>query len=278
MKIDRAKIKVPSEEKIKEMDKNNHSRSSVYTEEFTGEYYNIQVEKLIPFKNQARKYFDQESIDGLAKTIEEHGIRQPLTIVPSELKEGYFEVVSGERRLRAAKSIGLKVVPCIIIHDKLKAEEIAIIENIQRKDLNPIELGYAYKNLIEMNICESTQKVADKLGIHKSAVVEALALTELDEDTQTSLIQKQIKNRALLRALCNSSVEERNGLIQDYLSVKQDKNIKIKTLKKRSLKIKSQILSVALDSSGFVVDKNRLSDLDNESKEIMKKLLLNLFD
>jgi len=129
----------------------NKTRSSIYTENFKGEFYNISVDKLIPFKNQARKIFDEKSMLNLAKTIKEHGIRQPLTVIPSDIREGCYEVISGERRLRAAKSIGMEKVPCIIIHDMLKAEEIALIENIQREDLHPVELLKAFSNLLHNN-------------------------------------------------------------------------------------------------------------------------------
>ena len=113
MKIDDAKYKTPLSQRIS---RHNTSRVSVYTEDYKGEYYNISVLKLIPFKTQARKIFDEKSLANLALTIKEHGIRQPLTIIPSESDK--YEIVSGERRYRAALIAGLKTVPCIILKDR----------------------------------------------------------------------------------------------------------------------------------------------------------------
>jgi ParB family chromosome partitioning protein len=93
---------------------------------------------LVSFKNQKRHYFDGEKLKSLAKTIKEHGIGQPLTVIQSEDKLGVFEIVSGECRFFAAKMTGLDKVPCIIIHDRNAAEEIAVIENVQRADLHPL--------------------------------------------------------------------------------------------------------------------------------------------
>ena len=121
-----------------------NSRLGIGYEEKVKEFYMINVENLIPFKNQARIYFDDKEIENLSESIKRHGIRQPLTIIPYEDNKGIFEVISGERRLKAAKIVGLNKVPCIIIHDRNIAQEIAIIENIHRQDLHPIELGLAF--------------------------------------------------------------------------------------------------------------------------------------
>ncbi|KKB96337.1 Chromosome-partitioning protein Spo0J [Candidatus Arcanobacter lacustris] len=275
MRVDKAKIRNSEESKLPKSSKS--SRGSVYTSDFRSEYYNIQVEKLIPFKNQSRKYFDQESIEGLAKTIQEHGIRQPLTVLPSGIKEGFFEVVSGERRLRAAKFAGLNVVPCIIIHDQKQAEEIAIIENIQRKDLHPIELGGAYKNLLDLSICDSAQKIADKLGVHKSAVIESLSLLDLDEGTKNRLIESQIKNRNLLRELCRvDNHNERKLLIDVYLNNKAEQGAQKKALKKVGLRTKAHILNIAFDTTGFVIEKNKINELDELKKAELRVILDNL--
>jgi ParB family chromosome partitioning protein len=273
MRVDKAKTRPHVEQDKTDSTKVKNPRNSVYTEEFRGEYYNISIDKLIPFKNQARKYFDEESIEGLASTIKEHGIRQPLTIIPSDIKEGFYEVISGERRLRAAKVLGLKTVPCIIVHDKMRAEEIAIIENIQRKDLHPVELGYAYQNLLDMQICNSTAQVAQKLGTHKSSVIEALSFTSLDDVTKELLLKHQLKNRALLRTLVKTPLEQRKTYIERYLASVDNLKLQLKS-KKRSLKTKSQILNIVYDGGDFVINKNRLQDLDAALKEKLKALVM----
>ena len=114
------------------------ARSSAYTDDFKGEYYYLRITKLIPFKYQVRLSFDKKSLRDLAKTIDEYGVRQPLTVIPSEERTGYYEIISGERRFRAAKLLNLFTLPCIIIYDKKRSKEIALIENLQRKNLHPL--------------------------------------------------------------------------------------------------------------------------------------------
>ena len=102
MQIEDAKIRVP-ESKV---GSKRRLRSSVYTDDYVGEYYNLTPDKLIPFKKQARRSFDEEALASLASTIKQHGIRQPLTVVASETEEGKYEIVSGERRYRAGVLAG----------------------------------------------------------------------------------------------------------------------------------------------------------------------------
>lgn len=200
MLMDRVKVKHSVDAKRAELTMGS-GRVSSYTDAFKGEYYNIDVNKLVPFHNQARILFDDEGIHKLADTIKGHGIRQPLTIIPSE-KVGFYEIVSGERRFRAALLLKYQRVPCIIIKDKQKAEEIAIIENIQRKDLHPVELMRAYLNLLSNKICDSYSEIAKKVGVSKSSVVDILNLRRLDVEVQKALVVNDIKNRDFLRKLC----------------------------------------------------------------------------
>ena len=275
MRVDKAKIRHPSS--FIEKEENNNTRPSVFTEKFRGEYYNIDVTKLIPFHNQARRHFDEESLNQLADTIKEHGIRQPLTVISTEESLGKYEVISGERRLRAAILAGLKVVPCIIISDRKKAEEIAIIENIQRKDLHPLELAKAYSNLLKNKICNSTMEISTKVGVHKSAVVETLALLELNPVVQEKLLISQIKGRQLLRELCKLNADEQIHHLLDYMD--RDKSVrdsKIDLKRKKSLKTRSQIINVVLYGDELIIDKNRIEALSPEHKIHLKALFDNL--
>ena len=274
MQLSGAKIRYPDPSEIKKSDKKN--RVSVYTEDYKGEFYNIPVNKLIPFKNQARVFFDDESITSLAKTIQEHGIRQPLTIIPSPQNEGLFEIVSGERRYRAAKLINLSVVPCIIIHDIQKAEEIALIENIQRKDLHPVELLKAFQNLLDTNICTSTQEIADKLGIQKSRVVEILNLRHLPEATKNMLVEKSIKSRRLLRDLLKSSAESHIVLINKYLNNQFNSPIKQNDTKQSHNHKKTNIITIVLDKANLSISKNKITKLSSEQKSQLNELLSSL--
>lgn len=270
MQINKAKIRYV-EEDAKQKSKKKNVRVSTYTEDFKGEFYNLKVEKLIPFKNQARLYFDDESLNSLAQTIKEHGIRQPLTVIPSEEKQGFYEIVSGERRFRAAKILGLKTVPCIIIHDKKKAEEIAIIENIQRKDLHPVELMKAYDNLINHEICKSISDIARRLGVARTSVIDVLNLKNLDNDLQKYLVENNIKNRDFLRELIKTAPDYRFKKAKEYLDKKM--LIQPHKAKTKTLRTKAKVLEVILEADKLQVQKNQVDKLTNQQKIELTELL-----
>lgn len=270
MKIDQAKTRLSSTQE--DNHKGTNKRVSTYTESYKGEYYNIDITKLIPFKNQSRKHFDQRSIEELASTIKLHGIRQPLTILPSEEQEGKYEIISGERRWKAAQIVGLLKVPCIIIHNKEAAEEIALIENIQREDLHPLELMQAFQNLLDKKICKTTQEIATKLGINKSAVVETLALSNLPIETQQILLKEGIKVRKILRELVKTQKSEHLKIISNYKTSIAKKN-------KREVKnSKIKVLSVYIHNGEVSFQDNKISVLSEEEKLIMKQSLKNFLE
>ncbi len=267
MRIEDAKIRVV--EKVEEKTK-NRPRISVYTEDYRGEYYNIPINKLVPFKNQARRYFDQQSLESLASTIKKHGIRQPLTVIPSENQEGNYEIVSGERRYRASLLVDLKTVPCIILHDRKKAEEIAIIENIQREDLHPVELMKAYSGLLEHGICSSMQEIADRLGVAKSSIVETINLKNLSEEAQSLLVQNKIVNRDFFRILCKENFSTQKELIDHYINTHQIKQ------KHKALNKKTRIMSLVLLNGNLSIDENKLNKLTAEQQHTVKMVLQNI--
>ena len=269
MDIKNAKIRIPQE--IPEL-KTGKLRVSAYTEDYRGEFYNISVDKLIPFKNQARRYFDQGSLKSLSDTIKEHGVRQPLTVVSADNADGQYEIVSGERRYRAALLAGLKSVPCIILHDRAKAEEIAIIENIQREDLHPIELMKAYQSLLQRGVCSSMQEIADKLSVAKSSVVEIINLKNLEESTKEILLNNKISNRDFLRALSKSNKNEQQKLLDDYL-----KNKVIKT-KNKSINKKIKIISIVSENDNLTLDHNQVNKLTHAQTNQLKNLLTSLLE
>lgn len=272
MELNRAKIRYPESVEAKIVPNNKGEvRSSLYTEDFKGEYYNISVEKLLPFRVQARSYFDEEKLNDLAETIKQHGIRQPLTIIPCDVNRGYYEVVSGERRLRAAKLAGLKRVPCIIIHDKKQAEEIAIIENIQREDLHPIELMIAYNNLLEHGICNSLSEVAKKVGVTKSSVVDIMNLKVLDLKVRDLLLKEHISGRDFLRDLCKiKDVRLQLTTISDFANVKKNSD---KKHSKKSIKTKAVILKIYLEGKKIILACNKIKQLSVEQKSEIENLL-----
>ena len=130
-------------------------------------------------KNQPRKNFDAEAISELAASIKIHGVIQPLIVRPSG--DGFYVIVAGERRYRAAKEAGLTEVPVIITElTTAEAAEVALIENIQRTDLNPVEVAEAYKTLVD-DFSLTQQQLADRLGKPRSSVANALRLLDLPE-------------------------------------------------------------------------------------------------
>lgn len=139
---------------------------------------NIKIIEIEPNINQARKKFNEEALNELAQSIKTYGIIQPIIV---EKKDGFYRIIAGERRWRAAKIAGLKEVPCIVRdEDEQRNKEISLIENIQRENLNPIEKAIGYKELID-NYNLKQQELADKLGISRTNVTNTLRILNLDK-------------------------------------------------------------------------------------------------
>lgn len=269
MKLKDAKVRYVEKEEKKETEKPR--RASLYSEQYKGEYYNLPLEKLAPFKGQARKHFDQESIDSLAATIKEHGVRQPLTVLPDEDNPGHYEIISGERRFRAARQLDMAYVPCMIFHNREKAEEVALIENIQRKDLHPVELMNGYSSLLDKGICTSMQDIANKLGMSKSSVVDIMNLRNLPKATQEELLEKQIKSRDFLRSLCKSPAELHTSMIAKFGNkASEDRPQEAKKV----ISTKTKVLNIVYDHNMFIVENNRIKDLSSPQRDEIKNLLI----
>ena len=139
---------------------------------------NIKIIDIEPNKEQARKIFDEESIDELANSIKEYGLIQPIIVTQ---KGKYYEIVAGERRWRASKRAGLTEIPAIVREDdERRNKEISLIENIQREDLNPIEKARGIKVLME-EYDLTQQKVADIFGKSRSSIANTVRILNLDE-------------------------------------------------------------------------------------------------
>lgn len=158
----------------------------------------IDINKVEPNKDQPRKSFNEDSLIELSESIKQHGIVQPLVVTK---KDDYFEIIAGERRWRAAKLAGLKEVP-VVVKDYSPQEimEIALIENIQREDLNPIEEAMAYQRLVKEYSLKQDE-VAERVSKSRTAITNSLRLLKLDERVQEMLIDENISSghaRALL--------------------------------------------------------------------------------
>ena len=157
---------------------------------------NIKVIEIEPNKEQPRKHFDSESLEDLAKSIKRYGVIQPIIV---NKKDNYYMIVAGERRWRASKIAGLTEIPCIVRdNDERKNREIALIENIQREDLNPIEKARGFKKLLdEYELTQ--QELADMVGISRSALANTVRLLNLDPR-----IMKLAEEGKLLECHCRS--------------------------------------------------------------------------
>ena len=160
----------------------------------------VSINKVEPNRDQPRKYFDENTINELADSIRIYGIISPIIVQKNE-KDDYYEIVAGERRWRAARLAGLTEVPVIIREfTQQQKEEISLIENIQREDLNSIEVARAYKVLMENN-GYSQDKLAERVSKSRSAVANTLRLLNLHEDVQQMIIDGTLTSghaRALL--------------------------------------------------------------------------------
>src|SRR3972149_7369242 len=130
----------------------------------------IPLQKLIPNRNQPRRNFSSDSLDELADSIKEFGIIQPI-VVRNQQRDGFYEIISGERRFKAAKMLGLSEIPCIINPntDDIASLEMALIENIQRDDLTPIELSLTFKQLID-EFKLTHEELSKRIGKSRAAI------------------------------------------------------------------------------------------------------------
>lgn len=150
---------------------------------------NLKVVDIEPNRDQPRKNFDEESISELAESIKMYGLIQPIVVTE---KEGYYAIIAGERRWRAAKKAGLSEIPSIIRnYTEQKNKEVALIENIQREDLNPIEKAKALKEIIE-KYGLTQQELADKIGISRSGIANTMRILNLDPRVIDLVMQGKI--------------------------------------------------------------------------------------
>ena len=182
----------------------------------------VKISLVEPNRNQPRKMFDKDSLDELTKSVKQYGVLQPIIVKKIGNR---YEIVAGERRWRAAPAAGLAEVPVVVRdYDDQKAKEIAIIENIQRTDLNPIEEALAYKSLIEeYNLTQ--EELSDKVSKNRSTITNSLRLLKLSKNIQQYMIDGQISSghaRALLsledegkRELLALDIMKRNLSVRD---------------------------------------------------------------
>ena len=168
----------------------------------------IRISRITPRGDQPRKSFDENALQVLADSIREHGVIQPIVVREIGVLEDNYEIIAGERRWRAAKMAGLDEIPAVIMTgDELKIAEVALIENVQRKDLNPIEEAMAYKALIERFDLKQ-EEVARQAGKSRSAVANMLRLLELPDEV-LAMVQDEKLSMGHARAILGLADEEK---------------------------------------------------------------------
>lgn len=219
-------------------------------EERATDFDYVPVSRLEPRQGQPRKVFDEVSLQELADSIAEHGVLQPLTVRP--LSDGYYQIIAGERRWRAARLAGLERVPVrIITADDRMTAELALIENLQREDLNPLEEARGFRDLMtEYGLTQ--EETAAVVGKSRSLVANAIRLLNLPEDIQAMLEDGSLAPGAARALLAISDVKKQREaaekVVREGLSVRQTENLAKK-------------LEAETDKKGKGVQKKRMSSI-----------------
>ncbi|MFZ5948004.1 MAG: ParB/RepB/Spo0J family partition protein [Stygiobacter sp.] len=212
----------------------------------------IPVDKITPNPYQPRTEFNSQALEELKKSILENGLIQPITV--RRITNNKYELISGERRLRSCKEIGLKEIPAFIIKVESKEAmiELSLIENIQREELNPIEIALAYKKLIdECNL--SQEEIGIKVGKDRSTITNTLRLLKLPEKIQEG-VAKNIITTGHARALINlpnelSQLEIYDKIVKQNLSVRKVEELVRNFFKTQTKKKLKKILETGTISS-----------------------------
>lgn len=214
----------------------------------------IPVEDIVPNRFQPRISFDEKALGELAESIKQHGIIQPLVVRPLGDK---FEIIAGERRFKAANIAGLTKVPAIVTNmDDNTSAEVALIENVQRKDLTAIEEAKSYKNMLDRGNM-TQEELAKKMGLSQSTIANKLRLLNLSEEVQNALMNEKISERHARALLAISDHDEQvkwlNRVINERLTVRQ-----------LDLAIRDE-LNEKLEEANLYVDKssNPVQEVDN---------------
>lgn len=200
--------------------------STAGSAEVSGQIQNLSLEQISPNNNQPRKTFHSETLTELAESIKEHGVIQPIVV--TEKSNDHYEIIAGERRYRAAKLAGLDEIPSVVkCLDDLTAESIAIIENVQREDLNPLDQALAYARLVDTYKL-SHEEIAKKVKKSRSSVSNILRLTKLHPAVKEHLKQGDLEMghaRALLAASYEKQPFLAGTIIEKGLTVRQTEQL-----------------------------------------------------
>ena len=217
-------------------------------------------------KLQPRKHFDKESLEELTNSIRKQGVIQPIIVRPSKSPEGKYEIIAGERRWLASQNAGLHEVPVVILDvDDVKSLEFAIVENIQRQDLNSIEEARGYRRLVD-DFNYNQEKLSQFISKSRSYIANSLRLLSLPEDVLL-MVERGNLSAGHARTLIglNNSVDIAKKIIQKKLSVRQSE-ILVKQFRDKKFKLISQKDSNVLDLQKDLEEKTGLNVSINNKK------------
>lgn len=239
---------------------------STMARETSKEVIYVSTDRIKPNPNQPRKFFTKESLDELSKSILEHGILQPLSV---RFIDDTYELIAGERRFRASKLANQKFVPCIVINiDDEKSSVLALLENIQREDLNFIEEALAYEKLIK-EYGYTQQELATKLGKNQSTIANKLRILKLDDLVKIKIVENNLTERharALLKVSDNCSQNQLlDKIIENNLNVNKAEKLIDNYLEPPIMKKKSKYKIVIKDIKIFFNTINHAVDIMQKS-------------
>ena len=226
----------------------------------------VSIKDLTRNKLQPRKHFDKESLVELTNSIKEQGVIQPIVVRPNKLLEGKYEIIAGERRWLASQNAGLHEIPVVILNvDDVKSLEFAIVENIQRQDLNSIEEARGYRRLID-DFNYNQEKLSQFIGKSRSYMANSLRLLSLPDDVLL-MVERGNLSAGHARTLIglNNSVDIAKKIIQKKLSVRQSE-ILVRQFRDKKFKLVSQKDSNVLDLQKDLEEKTGLNVSINNKK------------
>ena len=226
----------------------------------------VSIKDLTRNKLQPRKHFDKESLVELTNSIKEQGVIQPIVVRPNKLLEGKYEIIAGERRWLASQNAGLHEIPVVILNvDDVKSLEFAIVENIQRQDLNSIEEARGYRRLVD-DFNYNQEKLSQFISKSRSYIANSLRLLSLPEDVLL-MVERGNLSAGHARTLIglNNSVDIAKKIIQKKLSVRQSE-ILVKQFRDKKFKLISKKDSNVLDLQKDLEEKTGLNVSINNKK------------
>jgi len=238
----------------------------------TGSISEISIDNIVPNKDQPRKKFDSDKLKSLASSIEQHGIVQPIVV--KRMSDDEYVIIAGERRWRAAKECGLKAVPAVIKDvDKQTLSELALVENLQREDLNDIEEALAYKYLKD-SFKMTQDQISISVGKSRTYITNIMRLLKLDDFTKACVENGSISGGHGRALLAVTSADHRKLLVQriieESLSVRQVEKL-VKALKdekkdKKPTKVNSDLAHLETYLESYFATKVRIKGNEKKRK------------